>query len=290
MRSFVILLLGLVLLAAGALSASANPIPGELIDENGGGASPSPAEGPSTMGNLSVYLSEETIRATLGLSSADVEAGYLFRNTAGEDVSVGIILPFWDDFSEVEIEAGGNEIHYSRTTFMYTSQEHNSGDVEFLEGVSFTIVVPGMSRVAVNVSYTGKVNVYDTDLNNEILYWFSYLVGSAVYWNHSIDHAYFEYRLPGKYYSRMGDIGSDWEVEKKGSMMVFTIEHRNWTPTKDLITLGWERDRPFLDRMFFNFTLGQILLAALALIIVVLLAVLSIRFVRKKRKRSDKVK
>lgn len=262
--------------------ASANPIPIERIYEGRAGGSPLPQEL-----NEHVYFAEERVIADIGKTTARVDARYTFRNTLDENVTVKITLPFPNEPWDIMLKLFGRQIGWSWGYFEYRYMEERfDGEpmAESMPCINFEITIAMNGSATVDLEYSSKVSVYDFEINWEVYRWFSYLVGSAESWNRSIDHAYFEFRMPKGLYDSDEGSNSKWDISERKGEYVFMQEYRNWTPEEDFIELSWETDRPVYEILMMQPCFLPALGISLAILIIAILIITLLWKRARKRK------
>lgn len=295
-RRYLIIIISCVLFISMLTSpnVSGNPIPMRVFHDSRSGGTPLP--GSSDINNFTVFLMEERITARIRGDYADIEAEYTFFDHDPQDNEMEICLPFVNKPWDVGAAMYGYDIPYSWSRIDYDPLSDHCIDWEYFPGtlscIVFNIPVTANAPTTVLVNYKSEVSIYDSSLNSEIMYWFSYLVGSGRYWNHSITEATFEYIIPIKLYDR--GAGDQWTKYRDGNDHVFTKQYHNWTPEQDFIGISWERDRGIMEeveRIFENawndpnerpFIMG----CCGILIVISLIPILIIyKYLKKKRKK-----
>jgi hypothetical protein len=81
------------------------------------------------------------------------------------------------------------------------------------------------------------------------------MVGTAKAWNHTIDYAYFEFRVPKELITPEVDFDHDFifsnsEIKEDNDYKIFIVEFNNWIPEQYYIGVYWEciktKPRPIL--------------------------------------------
>jgi len=223
-------LLAIVLLPILSLLAGGNPI--LIVDPS--------------KGDPSMYLKEETIRASIGEDGALVRAEYVIEYLEGSDqgrggLVYGIALPFCDPFFNLTVEMDGRSVRYSNGTYLYDPLDGSPR--RMLPCV--TVSVPGdrSSRI-VRMNATYRCSTTEDVIDNRTVCCLSYIVGSAQYWNHSIDRATFEFTIQGDgNYSAL----NGWNKTIGSNKTVFTREYTDWIPEFDLMTLSYQEVETDID-------------------------------------------
>ena len=277
-------------------SIEANPIPSHIPMDGRSGGDPLPK--PIKNVNTSVYLKEEIIKAKLYEDHACIEAEYTFYSEDSINDEIEICLPFVNDPWDVEVYCNDNILSYSGYLLNYCPIDNRSIFFEYpnelLSCIIFKIPVSYNSTTNVLVNYKSVVSKYDNYYNTEVRYYFSYLVGTARYWNHTIDRAHFEFRISDDLYDSEKIIR--WNRTKKGDEYIFTLTYYNWTPTKDFVSFSWERDRNYFENLKRHIELEwrqeetRVFVyscCGISLLIIIQLIVIIYAIRKKKRKRSD---
>jgi len=277
-------------------SAFANPVSTTFFDEGRSGGSPATSSICDE-----VYFSNESVFADIENTSAKVLAHYTFRNTGDSDVLLPIFLPFHQRSWDIEISQGEVRIGY-----IWQDIEDYIEDIEGLlddEGmawllfstdwISFNISVPAGSSSVVTAKYMSKVSVHSPGLGQYHRI-FSYLVGSARLWNHSLDHAFFEFRMPVSLFNEGWDDSSSmvWERKEMDGYCIFTQEFYDWVPDSDYIWLSWDIDNsyePPSKPFFYSHLFWAIALVVQAFIVSVILLVHFLRM-KKRAARLNRMK
>lgn len=216
-------LLAIVLLPVFSVLAVGNPV--SRFD---------PSEGVFPM-----YLKEETIIASIRNGTAIVRAEYVLEcfelTSSGRDGKVGfaIVLPFWDPFFNLTVEIDGWNTRHTKGIYLYDPLDGSPRRTLPCVDVS----VPGdWSARIVRMNATYECCTTEKTIDNRTVFELSYLVGSAQYWNKSIDRASFEFTVLDD-----GNISAlnGWNKTIADNKTIFTREYTDWTPEFDLMTLSW---------------------------------------------------
>ncbi|MEA3558642.1 MAG: hypothetical protein U9R75_05245 [Candidatus Thermoplasmatota archaeon] len=230
------------ILSAG--NVSSNPLPMDQFSDGYSGCSPTP----SNTGQI--YFKEEVIKVRLHLDHAEVSAEYIFENSGNASETVEIVLPFMNDVWDMKIYDDLGSIDFDGGIYHYepllnSFKYYLEGQHTFFGSINFRLEIePGEER-SVFVEYGAKVSCYDSSLNSEVTYSFSYLVGTGRFWNHSIEKANFEFTMNEDLFDRVPS--DEWTREKGDGDVVFNKEFNDWIPYQDTISISWEKDRGFLE-------------------------------------------
>lgn len=288
---FLSLTLAIILFIPGSMG---NPIPQTVYLNSKTCGSPCPSDEVDHE-NLTIYLQKESIIAEINAEEVLMETEYIFCNYGPEEKEIDICLPFWNDPLDIDLRVNDIMRSFQKTRIDYEIPlMHQSGIWEYgtnsLECIIFKISVPIDDPVRVNVDYKSEPSSYDQFQND--LYFFSYLVGSARFWNHSIDDAYFEFRVDNEIYEK-SDV-EDWNITESKDHVVFDVTYNDWVPEYDFVGLSWEgNDSPddeneelFSDIWEDDATrIGFLFLSLLIVTILILAAVFIVR-VRRKNNRK----
>ncbi len=240
------LLLGtLIVFSVGPVDA--NPIP---VDHDRDGM-------PVPSNNFSVYLSEEVVIVTIGKGQATVNGTYTFSNLGSNDTSLDILFPFEEvpDIAGVWCDGGPVEHGPGSLTVLYKWRYRN------LNGTIFHIDVPADGASTVNIRYSRSYERPHFMEDPKVYYSFMYVVWTARCWNHSIDHARFEFWIPKDMYEGLEHTSG--ALRDEGGYKVVIKEFFNWTPTYDHVGViwwdNWEDDSPF-SGLIWAFMIGGIIL------------------------------
>jgi hypothetical protein len=228
----------------------ANPIPYDFYYRGRVGGNPVPDDQGT---DRDIVFKEEEIRFKLNREKASVDADYYFENTGASSRDFSICLPTMENDRDFKVSVEGDEIEH-RSGRYYQYQPINENDRywsqysdTYMTSILFEITIPANETKMVNVRYRSDVSVYDSTLNSEVMYFFSYLVGSARFWNQSIEKARFEFKMDKGLYD--GGIGDYYNRTSKGDDYIFHIEFYNWTPERDFVGISWDQKRPFLEEV-----------------------------------------
>lgn len=274
-----------------------NPIPGRVFSEGRSSGIPFPTDN-EDIRNMTVYLFKESVKAKINEENVKMEAEYTFRNECNFQVEIDILLPFFNDPVDINLKIDGVETSFRSSYIEYEPQsELKQGfywgyGFYFLECIKFPISISPNGTITVNVNYSTKISIYDTSLNQEVMYWFSYLVGSARYWNHTIDEAYFEFKINKEIYDR--GFGNNWNESDSGDYIKFYKTYYDWIPEDDFLGLSWERDRSSIEKgvifisdfwRYDELRMGCITIS-IVFTLLVLLPIAYLKKLRKKKKRN----
>lgn len=268
----------------------ANPIPSDLPYASNWGGDPVPVDD-----DPEYYLEEERIVADIDKEKAKVKAFYTFQNPTGKKMDVAISLPFREEPDSIGIYLDEVELTCIKGYFNHEFPDKTDGhyeDVDLYMGIpsySFSISIPPESHIEVEARFTSKVTVYDTDLNDHIIYWYKYLVGTARYWNHSIDRAEFEFRIDKDDFTgtSMESRYTDWEIRETRTKVIFEKTYMDWTPESEYVGIAWQDNRSPIDILINNPSLLPLRIGILIFIIIVLL-IIALILVRRKEKEKEK--
>ena len=211
--------------------------------------------------NGSVYFKQEIINVTFDDSEAHIIAQYSFKNANDSYYDLGILLPFRVTADKPKIHSllvAGSETEYSwKNSTLPIIEDLGWSSSRFLTielNVSFN---PDEEKL-IQIEYSREYMVYNSQMNSEIHYSFWYIIGTARAWNHSIDLAYFSFRVPTTicdqihWPSYIEDLGQNTNtVTKSGGYYHLTLTYTNWnldTPVAkkwDFLRVTWRKTKTF---------------------------------------------
>ena len=146
--------------------------------------------GPLPYENTSVYLKSEIVDVTIS-NIAYVEASYTFANNKSKDVNFTVLLPFYSKPTGLKLYTDQVEISFSYMNYTLDSPLKKKDFIAVLIELSIPNNVALTLRAHYSRKYSGHGGgtIYPS-------YSFSYIVGTAGYWNHSIEEAAFVFRIP----------------------------------------------------------------------------------------------
>jgi len=260
---------------------SANPLPVDLDWRGMGGGAPVP-----TNSSFPVFLSQEVVKAVIDGKQAHMTCTYTFLNELNEPVQMNIELPFIREPEGLVLYLDGEELQFLDRTYDYDPIEGINHDylgfiVDKLYSVIFHVQIEAQDDVEVRAEYDTEINTY-WGMQGPLSYYYSYLVGTGRYWNHPIESARFEVRVPAEMFSKY-DHSDDWEMKRTSKEMVFEKEYTNWVPDQDLILLTWkETSRTPVETTIF-------VILGMGLGLLVLAVVSSVIYVIWRRARADRL-
>ncbi|MGA1793601.1 MAG: hypothetical protein ACMUHM_06590 [Thermoplasmatota archaeon] len=267
----IILLMFSVVLMPGI---SGNPLPGDIEWRGMGGGAPFPKNG-----SVPVYLVKEVIKAVIEGEEAHMTCIYTFRNDGNATIEMDIELPFIREPQDLEMYIDGENLPFLQHTYEYYPiyigyYQNLSHMLEQLSSASFQFDIGAGEEVEVNVIYDTGINIYKGLGSPESgKYYYSYLVGTGRYWDHPIESARFEVRVPSRFYTEY-DFSSGWNIRRTLTHVVFEKEYTDWVPERDLEVLNWEKTRGLevlnLILVILGMGFGLLLLAVISSVIFVI--------------------
>ena len=216
LTAFIMTVFVLILVQSG--NAAGNPMPSHYPTEG----NPVPSNN-----DTDVYLAEEYLVFTFSSKTVDIQAEYMICNGGPDQTEITIFLPFNSTVSEIALRVDGVDHDFSMTTMELEENWWYSRDYD---GLLFNLSFDPFGSHSIGIDYQREIKVYDTYPDDEIYYQFGYIVWTTRYWNHSIDHARFEYRIPKSLYEDH-DTWRNQSVESVGNYIVVTEEYYDWTPS-----------------------------------------------------------
>lgn len=255
-----------------SFNSKGNPIPGDFNE-----AIPLP----NNFNNTSVYLKEENIIVVFDDEKANIKASYTFKNNNSNEIICHIALPFYSEPKDISLMINGKNLEYKWTRI----REHANNNFHDLKrSIVFKIFFKGYEEKELRVNYNRNHVRYTSFEDYNIIHCcFNYIVWTAQYWNHSIDHAHFEFWIPEKLFDQPRDANSYF---KKGSYFVCSMNFYNWTPTRGYVGVHWVQ-RKSTDNQD-NF-LRELIIISLAIIIyseICLVLYLKRKYSKRKLKRN----
>jgi len=155
-----------------------------------------------------VYMKSELIQVTFS-KLARVRAAYTFHHEGNASTIITIVLPFWSKPANINLECDdGNDIDFTNGDFRPPILEDEISDdnrlyvggreveITRLDSICFNVSFLPDEMKTIYVNYSREYEMYDFPMNEKIHYSFIYIISTACYWNHSIDHAKFEFFIP----------------------------------------------------------------------------------------------
>ena len=221
-----------------------------LLLSGGGRANPISIDkvnncGPLSYDNSSVYLKAERIEVMFS-EVANVTASYTFFNDNSESTSIDILLPFLSTPWNVSLLMDQTDMDfewitwpdYLEETLENVTWRHGHGS----DAILFSLNFSASEEKTVVASYTRYyVRAYGGKYGNDFYCHFRYLVGSACFWNHSIDSAVFIFHIPR---DELGKCYGDYTIEKNATHVTARGEFHNWTPSDmdEYIDISWKKE------------------------------------------------
>ena len=223
-----------------------------------------------------VYLKSEDISANISEVVRE-RTVYVLQNSGNVSINLSIALPFSSGYfgyhlpANISLTINGSVGSYVWSTFNYTnSYGYNLTCFAIIFNLTFTpreekIIVANYSR---HFSFTTGWRAYN------------YITETAMFWNRSIEHARFNYRLD----TRVGTISihglDNYSSHQDGTDLVINKEFHDWMPTSN-IGISFDLGGP--PNYFFK--LWDILITSLSLLTVVTIIYLTVRKKRNKKKK-----
>jgi hypothetical protein len=233
--------------------------------------------------NSAIYFKEEVINVTFDSSSANFNANYTLKNNGSSEEDIRILLPFIDhsSYSErpenVQLKTNGIKTWFKwmKIDLKFPTEYEVSKN---FDAIYFDLIFLANEEKTIHVQYARKYLI-----SQEYGCEYRYLVGTARSWNHSIESAHFEFRIPKKictnftrtFYSN----NSYTETQETHDYYINTIHFSNWIPDErfNYISVRWERK--FEPSYFGLLRLGGLL---------ILLILISLFIFKKKVARNPK--
>lgn len=254
--------------------ALGNPLPFH-VDENYGGF-PVPANYDCADINCSVFFKQEIINVTFNSSKANINALYSFKNNDSTFINMSIILPLptYDKELDVSLLLEENEIAYR----WLDNRELRgirilSGNL-FFRAITFNISFTADEEKTIHVQYARDYHIVDrSDVWEKTTHYdYSYLVGTAMAWNRSLESAYFEFWVPKNLSENKPQSNKNMIVREKVNHFVLSVEYKNWLPSNgdEVIGVAWHKteDLTWMNILLFGSVLGLIAIITILIMII----------------------
>ncbi|MFX0182436.1 MAG: hypothetical protein ACFE95_05060 [Candidatus Hodarchaeota archaeon] len=202
-------------------------------------------------GKYLVYFKQEEIIVTLYPESgkALVNASYVFHNNAINATDIKIKLPFLSKPQVLELILDG--VSYTNLTWQLTPifDEVTGASKRMFESIIFPLHFNSSEDIIVEISYYRNYKKFipstPENSSNTVHYSFYYMVGTAKVWNHTIDNAYFEFRVPQEMIIDDIDFDHDSlfsnsEIKEDYDYKIFIVEFDNWIPEQYYLGVYWK--------------------------------------------------
>lgn len=240
-----------------------NPLPADDEWKGLGGGNPVPEENPG-----SVFLQREFVKALIRGDTAEMSCSYTLKNPGNSTTDLNIALPFVDRPYGVRLRIDGERTPFENYYYLYDPIDEHS-DYNYkdgLESIRFSTSIGPDEEKVIKVDYETPISVYESikfSGGGDKYYWYRYLVGTGCEWDHPIEEAKFEVRIPSKMYSEHDSEG--WDRHRTITKVVFEKDYQNWFPDEDLIILRWTKtdlipgDGKFEQTLFFGLIGSEIM-------------------------------
>ncbi len=198
-------------------------------------ANPVPVEGPflsstiTPLNQTAIYLKSEVISANIS-TVINEKAEYTLRNIESKEVNLSIALPF-DSMGVYTIDylqliINGTSSPYTWSTIHFINL--NNHEVTY-RAIVFNVSFGPFEEILIVANYSREIGyAVDDDFS------YIYLTETGLFWNKSIEHAQFNYRL-NKTIGRISITGLDnYSQYTDGDFLVVSQEFTNWTPQENI--------------------------------------------------------
>ncbi len=226
----ILLVMGIFILPL-PYSVLANPIPVQpiIVDD---GSNPMPVS------ETPLFLKSEAVTFEMG-SVAVITGEYTISNPTNFTINQTIIFPFFEHEGYGDERYGhyGIEVWHVYSNGSYLPFEYQEPNDNHNRAISFNITVYPYEDLNFTIKFE---SVYARSSSNECR--LTYITTTARAWNHSIEHAFFQFRF--KNTSIVGEpMGGD-NVTITDSHVITTIERYNWT-VQENITITWTKPEEY---------------------------------------------
>lgn len=245
--TYLFLLSGLLLLTMFCDLVSANPM---AIDHEND-MSPIPYS------ESSVYLRSERVVVHIDYL-AHINASYTFHNDGDDNVSISIYLPFRSRPEDIKLSVENESLDFSLSEYRLREQGADQRYLrnlmaklhdDTIHGILFNLSLGGQEDRTVVVSYNRTYGIYDPgpisfwhsyEGEKWIHYDFQYIIFTGMYWNHTIERAEFEIRIPVGMVDKINYFHDEgmWS-EREGEYHVCRSAYGNWTIDQDRWFHDW---------------------------------------------------
>ena len=231
-----------------------NPLPYEY-DDNYGGA---PV---SVNYTSSVFFKQEIINVTLNSSKANVNALYSFKNNGVTSINLSIILPIpWAVWSPEKLQTLNLVLEENHIPIAYTWLDSRDlrdlGDFwkfHIYEGIAFNMSFAAAEEKTVHVKYSRDYEITESDdiVGKNSFYEYTYLIGTARAWNHTLESAYFEFWIPKNLCSEKPQSNVEMSMKETFDYYILSVEHENWLPSSNDEVIGVRWNNTTGNRIWF---------------------------------------
>jgi hypothetical protein len=177
-----------------------------------------------------LYLKSEEIFFEID-RYVSVRGNYTIRNPTNESLNQTIGYPFYEHqvnthWKNIYFDILGLTVNGSNTDISYRSNYEIYGPT-----IIFNISVQPNSEQNISIEY-----ITSYEFINSTFCQLTYITTSAMAWNHSIDHAHFEFKF--KNITITGNPSGGDIVYTEKDYVITEIERMNWTPDKN-INVAW---------------------------------------------------
>lgn len=210
------------------------------------------------------YLKSEIINVTFYPDLATINANYTFENLSPNTTTLQILLPFANIPTNISLtRAGENITHIELYEIPYS--DHSTDDslmipinlstmhvtsIQIADVIQFQLTFTGLEEITLSTTYQREY-AYRTNHPDESKYYyneFRYIIGSTRWWNHTLDSAYFEFRIKNEEYET-GEINGidfnnkqtevDSQVIHTTDFMVLSAAFTDWLPDGLYLKIHW---------------------------------------------------
>jgi len=225
-----------------------------LIGDYNYEAAPTPSTRPDSYNN-SVFLKEIILEVRFDAENASVNASYTFKNNHSTSTQLEIYFPFSTQPRLISfLQDGLDIIDYSWIKY---TPESFIGSKVFNMTMCVNFSFSPYEEKVIQIEYIRNYSIYDSNIHWIMFYAYHYSLGTATFWNHIIDSASFTFRIPKKIfpvneYPPNSSYGNKL-IKEEGDYIVATTQFNDWQPIIiDGMSMDWDKDKPFLERILYD--------------------------------------
>lgn len=214
--------------------------------------------------NNTVYLYSESLNVSFSYDVAKINASYTFKNLSPNNTQLQIGLPFVDVPRNLQITILKENISYKELIPSYGIDIPVNSSLEAIKSITprdlaaFELAFEGYEEITIDVRYE-RSYAYQTNYPRKKFFYyneFRYIIGSARWWNHTIKHAYFEFRIDltefdsggvnSTSFLEAGSISAEFNDIKTSESIIFTRTYIDWLPNDEVyFKVYWLSEKPF---------------------------------------------
>jgi len=220
-------LMVIIVLSPGAL---ANPIPMPETD-----GMPAPEDSLCDV----LFKSEKVVYTIDNENVAKVKAVYILQNTANNNTTLNISLPFsYNIPDDVKLSSNAQPVPF-------TESDHDSNGTSKYSFIFFHLdFAPGETQTLTatySLRYSSYWDMWEMQLIPGKVYyqhfWCSYIAETGRYWHNNLDTAEFQFWIKKDLY---GSGLEGFQINEESGYVVATKKYTNWKPNEN-IEAKWER-------------------------------------------------